>query len=80
METLSGYSEALVLTVRSDAQGQSALLSLDETGSIPELFWNSERLAGLRQSGASEIHVHLMAETAEARRAVTADILAQFGH
>jgi hypothetical protein len=70
------FAEAVIMAVGRDAAGVPCILALDETGPLPDLFYDSARFRAAVAAGAEEIHVHLLAESAEARRAVLRDLAA----
>ena len=80
MEELRHYSGAVVLAVRRDDAGGKSIVAVGEAGHFPELFWCGAAMARLLDSGIAEFHVHLMAETPEARQAVLQDILGVTHH
>lgn len=65
--------EAVVLAVRRDREGLAELLDVATTGESPR-----DRLGGfvarMRSRGATEMHVHRLAESEAERRAVVEDL------
>ena len=80
MEMVTSYSDAVVLAVRRDASGLNSLVAIGDTGSLPELFWHGSALANVLSDGVDEFHIHLMAETTQARRDLIEDVLALARH
>ncbi len=68
------FADAVVMAVGRDACGVPCILALDETGPLPDLFYDSARFRAAVTAGAEEIHVHLLADTATARAAVMHDL------
>lgn len=68
------YDAAVVLAVRREADGRCHILCADETGCLPDLFFESAGFRAALAQGANEIHVHLLAEEAEARRVILSDL------
>ena len=68
------FADAVVMAVGRDADGVPRILALDETGPLPDLFYDSARFRAAVAAGAEEIHVHLLADSASARAAVMRDL------
>ena len=80
METVQSYSDAVVLVVRRDASGTKSLVAIGDSGAFPELFWHGSAIANVLAEGVDEFHIHLMAETTQARRDIIEDVLALARH
>lgn len=70
------FADAVVLAVGPDAAGERRILAMDETGPLPELFYDSARFRAAVSEGADEIHVHLLTDSAEGRAALLRDLAA----
>lgn len=68
------FADAVVMAVGRDAAGTPRILALDETGPLPDLFYDSAPFRSALARGAEEIHVHLLAESPAARAAVLRDL------
>lgn len=68
------FADAVVLAVGRDAAGEPRILAVDETGALPELFYGSARFRAAAAAGATEVHVHLLADGPAARAAVVRDL------
>lgn len=68
------FADAVVMAVGRDTDGVPCILALDETGPLPDLFYESARFRAAVAAGAEEIHVHLLADSASARAAVMSDL------
>lgn len=68
------FADAVMMAVGRGSDGVPCILAVDETGPLPELFYDSARFRDAVAAGAEEIHVHLLSETAEARAAVMRDL------
>ncbi|MGI3903298.1 MAG: hypothetical protein ACRYGP_13395 [Janthinobacterium lividum] len=68
------FADAVVMAVGRDGGGVPRILALDETGPLPDLFYESARFRDAVAAGAEEIHVHLLADSAPARAAVMHDL------
>ena len=62
------------MAVGHDPDGAPCILALDETGPMPDLFYDSARFRAAVAAGADEIHVHLLAGSPGARTAVLRDL------
>ena len=73
-DRLCEMGEAVMLAVRRDAAGTACLVAVAAPGETPReaLARHFVRRAG--EGGATELHVHRLAETAAQRRAVAADL------
>ncbi len=68
------FADAIVMAVGPDATGERRILAMDETGPLPDLFYDSDRFRAALAEGADEIHVHLLADSAGGRAAVLRDL------
>ena len=68
------FAEAVVLAVGTDAAGERRILAMDETGALPDLFYDSARFRAAIAAGADEIHVHLLTDSAAGRAALLHDL------
>ncbi len=68
------FADAVVMAVGHDPDGAPCILALDETGPMPDLFYDSARFRAAVAAGADEIHVHLLAGSPGARTAVLRDL------
>ncbi|RYC29131.1 hypothetical protein D3273_25590 [Lichenibacterium minor] len=68
------FADAVVMAVGRDAAGAPRILALDETGALPDLFYDSAPFRAALARGAEEIHVHLLADGPTARAAVLRDL------
>ena len=68
------FAEAVVMAVGRDAEGAPRILALDETGPLPDLFYDSAPFRAALAEGAHEIHVHLLADGPGGRAAVLRDL------
>ncbi|RYB06671.1 hypothetical protein [Lichenibacterium ramalinae] len=68
------FADAVVLAVGRDAAGEPCILAMDETGPLPELFYDSARFRAALAAGAHEVHVHLLTDSAAGRAAVLRDL------
>ncbi len=66
--------EAVVIAVRRDGAGIAEPVSVAATGRSPRERLHGNWLARARQKGATEMHVHRLAEGEEERRAIVADL------
>lgn len=70
------FADAVVLAVGRDSAGERRILAMDETSTLPELFYDSARFRAAIGAGADEIHVHLLTDSADGRAAVLRDLAA----
>ena len=72
---MAELDEAVVIAVRRSGDGDAALLGVASPGRstprVARLGW----LAGMRARGATEMHVHRLADSESARQAVVADLM-----
>ncbi|TGD99043.1 hypothetical protein [Methylobacterium nonmethylotrophicum] len=66
--------EAVVIAVRRDGDGTAELVAVAAAGESPRERLARGWLTRARARGATEMHVHRLAEDAAARRAVVADL------
>lgn len=71
---LDEVDEAVVIAVRRDEAGIAEAVSITASGRGPRERLHRNWLARARQKGATEMHVHRLAESEEERRAVVADL------
>lgn len=65
---------AVVIAVRRDGMGVAQPVSVAASGESPRERLQRSWLARVSQSGATEIHVHRLAESADERRAIVEDL------
>ncbi len=70
------FDNAVVLAVKHGAGDEREILCLDQTGTIPDLFFDGQQLRDAVAVGGNEIHVHLLTEHAEGRLAMLRDLAA----
>lgn len=75
LDTCPSFVDAILLAVRCLPDGGREIVAAAETGEAPELLMDDPARLYVRSLGASEWHVHLLCETASARRAAIADVL-----
>lgn len=68
---------AVALAVRYGEDGCRQALACIDLGPFPSLALGGGAMAAARRSGATELHLHLLAETSEARHAIIADLRAR---
>ena len=73
-EADSDYSGALLLAVSRDADGRRRLMEARESSDLAFTGYNGRWLAAMRDRGANELHVHLLAANHEARRRMMMDL------
>lgn len=71
---LDDMGEAVVMAVRRDAAGHGELVSVAAAGESPRERLARNWVARARTRGATEMHVHRLAEDEAERRAVVADL------
>lgn len=71
---LSEIGEAVVMAVRRDTAGIAQLVSVASSGESPREHLQRTWLARVRTSGATEMHVHRLAENEAARAAIVEDL------
>ncbi|WP_348645188.1 hypothetical protein [Methylobacterium sp. BTF04] len=71
---LDDMGEAVVIAVRRDAAGIGELISVATAGESPRERLARNWIARARHQGATEMHVHRLAEDEAERRAVVADL------
>ncbi|MGV2979256.1 hypothetical protein ACERNI_03490 [Camelimonas sp. ID_303_24] len=70
------YDGALLFAVRRDAGGSSVLLDGRDSGAAGAAGRNAGWIAAMRQRGATELHVHLLARDPAARQRALFDLTA----
>ncbi|MEH3118457.1 MAG: hypothetical protein PGN25_12925 [Methylorubrum populi] len=73
---LAEVDEAVVIAVRRDDAGIAQAVSIAATGKSPRERPQRNWVARARRQGATEMHVHRLAEGEEERRAVVDDLAA----
>ncbi|CAO4142633.1 hypothetical protein PKCBPO_01192 [Methylorubrum thiocyanatum] len=73
---LAEVDEAVVIAVRRDDTGIAQAVLIAAAGKGPRERLHRNWLARARQEGATEMHVHRLAESEDERRAVVADLAA----
>lgn len=68
------FADAVVLAVGRDAAGERRILAMDDTGPVPDLFYESAPFRAAVAAGADEIHVHLLTDTSAGRAALLRDL------
>lgn len=68
------FADAVVLAVGRDATGECRILAMDDTGPMPDAFYDSARFRAAVAAGADEIHVHLLTDTPAGRAALLRDL------
>lgn len=71
---LAEMGEAVVIAVRRDQAGIAQPVSVAASGESPRERLHRNWLARARLRGATEMHVHRLAETADERAAIVADL------
>lgn len=74
---LGEMGEAVVIAVRRDEAGIAVPVSVASSGESPREHLRRTWLAHVRRQGATEMHVHRLAETEDERRAIVADLDAE---
>ncbi len=72
---LAEVGPAVLIAVRRDSAGIAQPVSVTATGESPRERLTGGWLARVRQKGATEMHVHRLAEGDDARRAIVADLV-----
>jgi hypothetical protein len=67
-------TEAVVLAVRRDEDGTAHVIDVATAGSRPVEQARSRWMTIMREQGATEVHVHRLAEDENERRAIVADL------
>jgi hypothetical protein len=67
-------TEAIVIAVRRDDKGVACLIDMTTVGPKPRERLGKSWLASARARGATEMHVHRLAESPEARAAIIDDL------
>ncbi len=70
------YDGALLFAVKRDAGGRSVLLEGRDSGQAGAAGGNGRWVAAMRQRGATELHVHLLARDPVARQRTLLDLIA----
>ena len=73
LERLPRYEQTVILAIRRDQDGTRTVLLATDTGSIPEVVFGGHVLRHSIALGANEIHMHLLADDGESRRAIVDD-------
>ncbi len=68
------YASALLIAARRGADGGRELIGACESSAIAISGINGAWIARMRQLGANELHIHLLAATREARAATLRDL------
>ncbi len=76
---LAEMGEAVVIAVKRDPAGIAELVSVATSGESPREHLQRTWFARMRGCGATEMHVHRLAEDARARAAVVADLSTEDG-
>ncbi|MFC5555693.1 hypothetical protein [Methylobacterium iners] len=74
---LNEVGEAVVLAVRRDPAGIGELVAVAAAGQSPRERLHGNWIARARHRGATEMHVHRLAETEAERSAIVADLDAE---
>jgi len=74
LDELASYANAVVIGVGADAAGHLRIVLIGESGQLPDVFWHGAFARAAHAAGAHEFHLHLLAESAEERRAVVTDL------
>jgi hypothetical protein len=67
-------TDAIIIAVRRDDEGVARLIDIATAGPQPRDRLRKSWLSTVRARGATEMHVHRLAESDEARRAIVADL------
>ena len=67
-------TDAIILAVRRDENGVARLIDIATAGPKPRDRLRKSWMSTVRARGATEMHVHRLAESAEARRAIVEDL------
>lgn len=67
-------TDAIIIAVRRNGDGGAQLVDIATTGSAPRQAARARWLASVRARGATEMHVHRLADNEEERRAIMADL------
>lgn len=73
-EDCPDYEHVVALAVRRDPDGRRAVIAGIDLGAFPIVALNGATMSAAREQGANEIHLHLLAETADARAAAIDDL------
>lgn len=68
------YEHVVALAVRRDSDGRRTVLAGVDLGAFPIVALNGAAMAAAREQGANEVHLHLLADTADARSAAIEDL------
>lgn len=71
---LAELGEAVVIAVRRDEAGIALPVSVATSGRSPRERLHGNWLARVRQGGATEMHVHRLAESEDERRSIVEDL------
>lgn len=72
--SLAEIGEAVVIAVKRDEAGIALPVSVTTSGRSPRESLHLNWLARMRQGGATEMHVHRLAESEDERRAIVEDL------
>ena len=67
-------TDAIVIAVRRDEKGVARLIDIAAAGPKPRDRLSKSWITSVRARGATEMHVHRLAESAEARAAIINDL------
>ena len=71
---LDEMGDAVVIAVRRDPAGIAELVAVSSSGESPRERLHRTWLARVRKGGATEMHVHRLAEGEAERKAIVADL------
>ena len=69
------YENVVALAVRRDWDGTRTIVDAVDLGPFPLVALAGDGMQQARLMGANEVHLHLLADTANARQAVIADLV-----
>ena len=67
-------TDAVILAIRRDSDGVAHVIDIATAGSRPVEQARSRWMAAVRAQGATEMHIHRLAEGEDERRAIVADL------
>lgn len=70
-----GHTDANILLVRRDARDDRQIIWAGQSGAVAGLLSDPGALAGAKQAGANEIHVHLLGEDMLMRQCIVEDLM-----
>ena len=73
LDDLPRYAEAVLLAVRRCEDGTRSILMAVDTGTVPDLIFEGRALRDAVASGANEVYMHLLADSAPMRQAIVED-------